>query len=46
MYVSYGVGLVESINSLTLRYQLADRWHLEAESGLSQGVDLLFTIER
>jgi autotransporter translocation and assembly factor TamB len=46
MYVSYGVGLVESINSLTLRYQLADRWHLEAESGLSQGVDLLFMIER
>jgi len=46
MYVSYGVGLVESINSLTLRYQLADRWHLEAESGEFQGVDLLFTIER
>ena len=46
MYVSYGVGLVESINSITLRYQLADRWHLEAESGLVHGADLLFTIER
>jgi autotransporter translocation and assembly factor TamB len=46
MYVSYGVGLVESLNSLNLRYQLADRWHLEAESGEFQGADLLFTIER
>ena len=46
MYVSYGVGLVESLNSLTLRYQLADRWHVEAESGTVQGADLLFTIER
>ncbi|MCP4769081.1 MAG: hypothetical protein GY875_22825 [Gammaproteobacteria bacterium] len=46
MYVSYGVGLVESLNSVTLRYQLADRWHVEAESGRVQGADLLFTIER
>jgi len=46
MYVSYGVGLVESIDTLTLRYQLADRWHVQAESGRYQGADLLFTIER
>ena len=46
MYVSYGVGLVESLNSLTLRYQLADRWNLEAENGHTHGLDLLFTIER
>jgi len=46
LYVSYGVGLVESINSLNLRYQLAERWHLEAESGEFQGADLFFTIER
>ena len=46
MYVSYGVGLVDSLNSLNLRYQLADRWHMEAESGEYQGLDLFFTIER
>ena len=46
MYVSYGLGLVESIDTLTLRYQLADRWHVQAESGRYQGADLLFTIER
>jgi translocation and assembly module TamB len=46
MFVSYGVGLVDSINSLNLRYQLADQWHMEAESGQYQGLDLFFTIER
>ena len=46
MYVSYGVGLVDSINSWNLRYQLTDRWHMEAESGQYQGADLFFSIER
>jgi autotransporter translocation and assembly factor TamB len=46
LYVSYGVGLIESINSINLRYQLSERWHLEAESGEYQGADLLFSIER
>jgi translocation and assembly module TamB len=46
LYVSYGVGLIESINSINLRYQLSERWHLEAESGEYQGADVLFSIER
>ena len=46
LYVSYGVGLIESINSINLRYQLSERWHVEAESGEYQGADLLFSIER
>jgi len=46
LYVSYGVGLIESINSINLRYQLSQRWHLEAESGEYQGADVLFSIER
>jgi autotransporter translocation and assembly factor TamB len=46
LYVSYGVGLMESINSINLRYQLSERWHLEAESGEYQGADVLFSIER
>lgn len=46
LYVSYGVGLIESINSLNLRYELTERWRLEAESGAYQGADLLFSIER
>ena len=46
LYVSYGVGLVESLNSINLRYQLSRRWQLEAESGEFQGADLFYTIER
>ena len=46
LYVSYGVGLVESINKFNVRYRLTERWRLEAESGEYQGADLLFTIER
>ena len=46
IYVSYGVGLVEAINTLRLRYRLAERWHVQVESGEYQGADLLFTIMR
>jgi autotransporter translocation and assembly factor TamB len=46
LYVSYGVGLIESINTLNLRYELTERWKVEAESGEYQGADLLFSIER
>jgi len=46
VYVSYAVGLIESANSLNLRYRITDRWQLEAESGINHGADLLYTIER
>lgn len=46
MYVQYGVGLFDPINTLTIRYDLSKRWRVEAESGESQGGDLLFSIER
>jgi len=46
LYVSYGVGLIESINTLALRYRISDKWQIKAESGEYQGADLLYTIER
>jgi len=46
LYVSYGVGLLESFNTLTLRYQISSKWQLKGESGEYQGADLLYTIER
>ncbi len=46
LYVSYGVGLIESINTLNLRYQISSKWRLETESGAEQGADLLYSIER
>ncbi|MFW2373716.1 MAG: translocation/assembly module TamB domain-containing protein [Gammaproteobacteria bacterium] len=46
LYVSYGVGLMETVNTLSLRYQISDKWQIKAESGGDQGADLLYTIQR
>ncbi len=46
LYVGYGVGLVESINTLNLNYKITDSWQLEAESGANQGADLFYRWER
>ncbi|MGD8419847.1 MAG: translocation/assembly module TamB domain-containing protein, partial [Gammaproteobacteria bacterium] len=46
VYVSYAVGLIESANSLNLRYRITDHWQIEAESGTYHGADILYTIER
>ena len=46
LYVSYGVGLIEAFNTLTLRYQISDKWQLKGESGEYQGADIFYTIER
>lgn len=46
LYASYGVGLIESINTLTLRYTVSKRWLIQVESGGYQGADVLYTIER
>ncbi|MFT7557210.1 MAG: autotransporter translocation and assembly factor TamB, partial [Planctomycetota bacterium] len=45
LYVSYGAGIIESINTLNLRYQISERWTLESENGEHQGADLLFSFE-
>lgn len=46
LYVQYGLGLFEPVNTLKLRYQLGKKWRVETESGKSQGGDLLYSIER
>ncbi|MEW5755607.1 MAG: translocation/assembly module TamB domain-containing protein [Pseudomonadota bacterium] len=46
LYLSYGVGLIESVNTLNLRYRISRRWQLKAESGLHQSADMVFSIER
>ena len=47
LYISYGVGLIDAMDSVNLRYQLARHWRLEAEKhGDHQGSDLIFTIQR
>ncbi|HXH02871.1 MAG TPA: translocation/assembly module TamB domain-containing protein [Candidatus Competibacteraceae bacterium] len=47
LYVSYGVGLFESLNTFTLRYKLNRYLTLESSTtGADSGADLLYTLER
>jgi translocation and assembly module TamB len=46
LFVSYGISLTESINTLKLRYTISDRWIFKTEAGENQSADLEFTIER
>ncbi len=45
-YVSYGISLTETINTLKLRYTINDRWTISSEAGEHRGADLEFKIER
>ena len=46
LYVSYGISLTESLNTLKLRYSLNDRWTVKTEVGEARGADLVYTIEK
>ncbi|MGB7215188.1 MAG: translocation/assembly module TamB domain-containing protein, partial [Gammaproteobacteria bacterium] len=47
LYVSYGVGLFEPVNTLRLRYTISSRWRLVTESSsVASGGDLIYHIER
>jgi translocation and assembly module TamB len=47
LYVSFGMGLFEPVNTFRIRYLLSDKWSLQAEnSGTATGADALYTIER
>ena len=46
LYVSYGLGLFDAVNTLRLRYQISQRLSLEATSGEEAAADLFYTFER
>jgi translocation and assembly module TamB len=46
LFISYGISLTESINTLKLRYSLSERWLFRSESGENQSADIEFTVER
>jgi len=45
LYVSYGISLVDEINTLKLRYTIGDRWVISAESGQESAGDIEYRIE-
>jgi len=46
LYVSYGISLVDEINTLKLRYTIGDRWVISAESGRESAADVEYRIEK
>ena len=46
LFISYGISLTESINTLKLRYTMSDRWIFKTEAGEHQSADVEFTVER
>jgi len=46
LYVSYGVSLTQSLNTVKLRYFLSDRWTIKTEAGQARGADLVYTIQK
>ena len=46
LFVSYGISLTESINTLKLRYTISDKWVLKTEAGEEQSADLEYATER
>jgi translocation and assembly module TamB len=46
LYVSYGVGLAEAINTIKMRYTVGDHWTIKTEAGTQRSADLVYTIEK
>lgn len=46
LYVSYGMGVLETFSRMRMRYLLDERWSVEAQSGPTSSTDLIYTIER
>ena len=46
LFVSYGISLTESINTLKLRYTISDKWVFKTEAGENQSADLEYATER
>ncbi|WP_426817385.1 autotransporter assembly complex protein TamB [Winslowiella sp. 2C04] len=45
LQVKYGVGIFDSLATLTLRYRLMPKFYLEAVSGIDQALDVLYQFE-
>jgi len=46
IYVSYGVSLTETLNTLKIRYTLGDHWVVRTELGTARGADLVYSISK
>lgn len=43
--VKYGVGIFDSLATLTLRYRVIPKLYVEAATGVDQALDMLYSFE-
>jgi translocation and assembly module TamB len=46
LHIMYGIGIVEPVGTVRVRYMINSKWMLEAETERESKADLLYTIER
>jgi translocation and assembly module TamB len=46
LYISYGIGLAEAINTIKMTYTINDKWTLRTEAGQARSADLVYTIKK
>lgn len=47
LYVSYGIGILDALDTLKIEYILSSKWRLTSESSIERGgADLTYTLER
>jgi len=46
LYISYGIGLAEAINTIKMTYTIGDNWTLRTEAGQARGADLVYTFKK
>ncbi|HTY48171.1 MAG TPA: translocation/assembly module TamB domain-containing protein [Steroidobacteraceae bacterium] len=46
LYVSYGLGLTQTLNTVMLRYSLGNHWTIRTEFGQVGGADIVYTLDR
>ena len=46
LYISYGIGLFDAVNTFNMRYQLSDRLSFESAVGENSSADLLYSVDR
>lgn len=46
LYISYGISLAETINTLKMRYSINDRWTLRTEASKETSAEIVYTVEK
>lgn len=46
LYISYGISLAETLNTLKMRYSINDRWTLRTEAGKEVSAEIVYTVEK